>query len=97
MNKLPTPCESAVACSDLLAAHTQKWTEVCEELEAKFPKDAAMLYVRGYIMGLRHAVAIASRSISTVVGAGGQSTENQPRVSQGAANVDMSSAPKGKQ
>lgn len=59
--ELPKTCESDVVCGDLLAAHARKWSEVCNELEAMYPNANALLYVHGYVFGLRHAVAIASR------------------------------------
>lgn len=58
----PETCGSAVVCSDLLAVHTQKWKDVCEEVETKDPNNPAMLWVKGYVFGLSQAADMASRS-----------------------------------
>lgn len=40
--------------------HLQKWTEVCEEMESKFPNDLRTLWISGYVFGLKHAATVCT-------------------------------------
>lgn len=76
----------------LLVRHTSKWSDVCHELEEKYPKSDAMLYVHGYVFGLRHAVAMMSRSISGAVDARTRYAANQQCTSREPLNKQITNS-----
>jgi hypothetical protein len=58
--------------------HLQKWTEVCQELEQAFPNYHGLLFVQGYVFGLKHAADMASHSPNTADNAQPKCTLNLP-------------------
>lgn len=84
-NETPT---AAFSCSALLAVHAEKWSEVCKEIEAKDPNNPAMLWVNGYVFGLRHAADMESRSQNGADSAKPQCTPHLSGEKSDAANSE---------
>lgn len=63
--------------------HLEKMIEVCEEMEVKHGHTDAMLYLRGYVFGLKHAASMASRSDCGVGIVKPECTPHQAGMNQG--------------